>query len=50
MSEKDIVTWLWALVGAAAAIASLQLVWPVSVAFFALGVGALIMAYRTERS
>jgi hypothetical protein len=48
MSDKEITTWLWALVGVVAAIAAVQLNWPTSVPFFALGVGAVIMAVRTE--
>jgi uncharacterized membrane protein len=50
MSDKEIMTWLWVLVGVVAAIAAIELIWPTSLVFFALGVGALIMAVRTERS
>ena len=48
MSDNEIMTWLWVLVGVIAAIASTQLIWPISLAFFVFGVGALIMAVRTE--
>jgi hypothetical protein len=50
MSDKEIMTWLWALVGVVAALAAVQLNWPTSLLFFALGVGALVMAVRTEWS
>lgn len=50
LSDKEIITCIWALVGAVAAIAAARLDWPTSLLFFALGVGALVMAVRTERS
>jgi hypothetical protein len=50
MSDKEIITLIWVLVGAVAAIAAVRLNWPTSLLFFALGVGALIMAVRTEWS
>jgi hypothetical protein len=50
MNDKEIITVIWALVGAVAALAAVQLNWPTSLMFFALGVGALVMAVRTERS
>jgi hypothetical protein len=50
MSDNEIMTLLWALVGVVAAVAAIQLSWPTSLMFFVLGVGALVMAVRAERS
>jgi len=50
MSDNEIIILIWALVGAVAALAAVQLAWPTSLMFFALGVGALVMAVRTKRS
>src|SRR5262245_36842682 len=46
MSDKEIITLIWALVGAVAALAAARLDWPTSLMFFGLGIGALIMAVR----
>ena len=48
MTDKEMIVWTWALVGVVAALAAVGLNWPTSLLFFALGVGALIMALRTE--
>ena len=47
MTDKEMIVWTWALVGVVAALAAVGLTWPISLLFFALGVGALIMALRT---
>jgi hypothetical protein len=49
MTDNEIIALIWALVGAVAALASIGVAWPTSVAFCVLGVVALVMAVRTER-
>jgi hypothetical protein len=46
MNDKGVLAWLWALVGACSAVSALQLAWPESPVFIALGAGAVIMAVR----
>jgi hypothetical protein len=50
VGDKEIMTWLWALVGVVSAFAALQVRAPTSMIFIAIGIGAVVMAIRAEGS